>query len=172
MSGDGTPGKDPAMKLDFTVAGRRCPATGCFGGARPRADGRGGLGADDDPRRRHLSRRRTDLVSRRPPGSEERRQGLQDGMVGVPGNRADHPGADRERRRLRHPGADQLRSRGVTDGGLQAYILGSMVDEKPGYFSVFWATLDNSRRSRRSKTRRAIPSDPPRLAAAPTTTCA
>lgn len=35
-------------------------------------------------------------------------------------------------------------AKGVTDGGLQAYILGSMVDEKPGYFSVFWATLDNS----------------------------
>ena len=35
-------------------------------------------------------------------------------------------------------------AKGVVDGGLQAYVLGSMVDEKPGYFSVFWATLTDS----------------------------
>ena len=35
-------------------------------------------------------------------------------------------------------------AKGVIDGGLQAYVLGSLVDEKPGYFSVFWAVLDGS----------------------------
>ena len=33
---------------------------------------------------------------------------------------------------------------GTIEGGLQADILGAFVDEKPGYFSVFWAVEDGS----------------------------
>ena len=33
---------------------------------------------------------------------------------------------------------------GAIDGGMQAYVLGSLVDERPGWFSVFWAVMDDS----------------------------
>jgi sulfonate transport system substrate-binding protein len=35
-------------------------------------------------------------------------------------------------------------ARAIVDGSLQAYILGALVDEQPGYFSVFFAVKDDS----------------------------
>jgi ABC-type nitrate/sulfonate/bicarbonate transport system substrate-binding protein len=35
-------------------------------------------------------------------------------------------------------------ARAIADGGYKGYILGALVDEQPGYFSVFWATRSDS----------------------------
>jgi NitT/TauT family transport system substrate-binding protein/sulfonate transport system substrate-binding protein len=35
-------------------------------------------------------------------------------------------------------------ARAIADGGFQGYILGALVDEQPGYFSVFWGVRTDS----------------------------
>lgn len=35
-------------------------------------------------------------------------------------------------------------ARAIADGGFKGYILGALVDEQPGYFSVFWGVRSNS----------------------------